>query len=150
MPGDSREIDGKLKQSGKQTIMKQWCDFFVEFQTTMEKHLLHWHSKDFLPMAIGSSDHEVSRIFALRLMKCDPGPLQGDNKRWFDFLKATGIDVTEMVRSDYILKNNREAISKIASGNHLLWGDNRSDDTNIVSLRKMICEYVLAQKHHQQ
>ena len=101
-------------------------------------------------MAIGPSDHHISRIFALWLIRRDPGPLQGDNKRWYDFLKGTGIDVTEMVSSDYILKNNREAISKIASGNHLLWGDNRSDDTNIASLRKMICEYVLAQKHHQQ
>ena len=101
-------------------------------------------------MVIGSSDHDVSRILENWLMKNDPGPLQGDNKCWFDFLKATDIDVTEMVSRDYILKNNWEAISKLASGNHLLWGNNRSNNGNIARLRKMICEYVLAQKHHQQ
>ena len=37
LPDDSFNVDGKLKQSGKQTTMEQWCDFFVEFQTTMEK-----------------------------------------------------------------------------------------------------------------
>ena len=150
MPDDSCDINGILKQSGKQTTLKQWCDFFAEFQTTMEKHLSHWHSKEFLPMVIGSSDHDVSRILENWLMKNDPGPLQGDNKCWFDFLKATDIDVTEMVSRDYILKNNWEAISKLASGNHLLWGNNRSNNGNIARLRKMICEYVLAQKHHQQ
>lgn len=157
LDSDRHDEDGRLLDAGKETTMKQWKDFFTAFDDSLVKHTAAWYSTDFLPFAIASKDDEVSTVFACWLLGLDSTISEIiesnthsctiDLQKWHYFLKRCNIDPKSLLDTDFILSNNKEAISKIAAGIQLWEGDN---DMDICKLRKTCKELILAQKHHQQ
>ena len=120
-------------KAGKETTLKQWTDFFVVCQCTLQNHTGTWLGTELLPFAIASSSREVGQVFACWLLRADL-ELEDDEssvvddtvhcckidlKQWQQSIKDCGVDPEILLVDDYILQNNIEGIKRIAEGTSL-------------------------------